>query len=129
MTTDKDLIGVREAASRLGVHENTIRNWEKRGVLRAARLLSSGIRRFSAADVARMREEMMTQFAPATVLPDRRGPVDADCRGSGRPGVMPGAGKQAAEEWEHYRAGRLRCPYCGEYVAHTERGTLTAHAR
>lgn len=64
-----DLIGVREAARRLGVHENTIRNWEKRGLLRAARLPSTGVRKFSAEDVARMREEMWSQFAPATEIP------------------------------------------------------------
>lgn len=65
------LVGVRAAARTLGVHENTLRNWEARGLLKATRL-PSGIRRFSADDVARMREEMMTQFAPATELPERR---------------------------------------------------------
>lgn len=68
--TAAELITVREAARRLGVHENTIRNWEERGVLRAARLPGSGYRRFSAADIARMREEMLSQFgAPETEAP------------------------------------------------------------
>lgn len=62
-------IGAREAAKRLGVHENTIRNWEKRGLLHAAQL-PSGVRRFSQEEIQRMRDEMMTQFAPATTLPE-----------------------------------------------------------
>ncbi len=33
---------VRETARRLGVDENTVRNWEKRGLLRAIRLPGSG---------------------------------------------------------------------------------------
>lgn len=71
---DMDLIGVREAARRLGVHENTIRNYEQKGMLRAARL-PSGLRKFSAADVARMREEMWSQFAPATEIGEPRRPL------------------------------------------------------
>jgi excisionase family DNA binding protein len=66
-----DTIGVREAARQLGVHENTIRNWQKRGLLKAAQL-PSGIRRFSREEVERMRAEMWSQFAPATVLPEPR---------------------------------------------------------
>lgn len=57
---------VRETARRLGVHENTVRNWEERGVLRAIRLPVSGFRRFNVDDVERMRAEMLSQPAPAT---------------------------------------------------------------
>ena len=35
------LVNVREAAARLGVHENTIRNWEAKGILRAIHLPGS----------------------------------------------------------------------------------------
>lgn len=62
--TAAGLMGVREAASRLGVHENTVRNWEKRGILRALRLPGSGHRRFDARQVEQMRKEMLTQLAP-----------------------------------------------------------------
>lgn len=58
-------IGVREVAARLGVHENTIRNWEARGVLHALRLPVSGYRRFDEREVERFAREMRTQFAPA----------------------------------------------------------------
>lgn len=67
-----EFLNVRETAKRLGVHENTVRNLEARGELRAARLPGSGYRRFSAEDVDRMRQEMLAQFAPDVVLPAQR---------------------------------------------------------
>ena len=45
----KELLNVRDTARALGVHENTIRNWEARGLLRAVHLPGSGFRRFVAA--------------------------------------------------------------------------------
>lgn len=62
-----------EAAERMGVHVNTIRNWLGNGTLTA---LERG-------EVERMRSEMLSQFAPATELPtpqrDVRGtPVAGD---------------------------------------------------
>ncbi len=57
------LMQVRQAAQALGVHENTIRRWEERGLLRAVRL-PSGVRRFRAEDVEAMREQMFSGFAP-----------------------------------------------------------------
>lgn len=65
----KELLSVRDTARTLGVHENTIRNWQSRGVLRAVRLPGSGYRRFSAADVERLRAEMFEQLAPAVEGP------------------------------------------------------------
>ena len=62
----RELLNVRDTARALGVHENTVRNWEERGILRAVRLPGSGYRRFSAQDVERLRAEMFEQLAPAT---------------------------------------------------------------
>lgn len=62
----RELLNVRDTARALGVHENTIRNWEERGLLRSVRLPGSGFRRFAAADVERLRDEMFEQLAPAT---------------------------------------------------------------
>ena len=45
-----------------GVNENTVRRWEERGLLRAARL-PSGARRFRPEDVEAMRAEMFIGFA------------------------------------------------------------------
>ena len=72
----RELLNVRDTARALGVHENTVRNWEERGILRAVRLPGSGYRRFSVQDVERIRAEMFEQLAPATegpvVNPDRK---------------------------------------------------------
>jgi excisionase family DNA binding protein len=65
----RQLLNVRDTARALGVHENTVRNWEERGILRAVRLPGSGYRRFSAQDVERLRTEMFEQLAPASEGP------------------------------------------------------------
>jgi excisionase family DNA binding protein len=51
------LLGVREAARRLGVHENTLRRWENTGLIRAVKL-PTGVRRFREEDVERLHAEM-----------------------------------------------------------------------
>jgi hypothetical protein len=65
----RQLLNVRDTARALGVHENTIRNWEARGLLRAVHLPGSGFRRFAVEDVDRLRAEMFDQLAPATEGP------------------------------------------------------------
>jgi excisionase family DNA binding protein len=50
-----ELIGVREAARRLRVHENTVRNWSDRGILPSQSLPGSSFRRFRADDVGQLR--------------------------------------------------------------------------
>ena len=62
----RELLNVRDTARTLGVHENTIRNWAERGILRAVRLPGSGYRRFAVQDVERLHAEMFEQLAPAT---------------------------------------------------------------
>jgi excisionase family DNA binding protein len=57
------LMQVRQAARALGVHENTVRRWEERGLLRAVRL-PSGVRRFRTEDVEAMRAQMFSGLAP-----------------------------------------------------------------
>jgi excisionase family DNA binding protein len=65
----KGLLNVRDTARLLGVHENTVRNWERNGVLRAVRLPGSGYHRFALGDIERMRDEMWRELAPATEGP------------------------------------------------------------
>jgi len=65
-----EFMNVRETAKYLGVHENTVRNWETSGVLRGFKLPGSGFRRFSREDVERMREGMLGAYAPTTVAPE-----------------------------------------------------------
>ncbi len=50
MVTESTLISVREAARRLGVHENTVRRYADRGLIRAVRL-PSGVRRILPEDL------------------------------------------------------------------------------
>ena len=57
-------LNVRETAYRLGVHENTVRNWADRGILRPLRLPGSGYRRFDVSDVDRLAREMREAAAP-----------------------------------------------------------------
>jgi hypothetical protein len=47
-------IGVRETAKRLGVHENTVRNWSRNGALKPANVPGSRSLRFDAREVARL---------------------------------------------------------------------------
>jgi len=70
--TKTEFLNVRETAEQLGVHENTVRNLEKRGQLKAVRLPGSGFRRFRKEDIERMRAEMWSQFAPDTPMPAER---------------------------------------------------------
>jgi excisionase family DNA binding protein len=59
------LMNVRQTAEILGVHENTVRNWEERGILPAVRLPGSGFRRFDPSTVEQMRKEIWAHLAPA----------------------------------------------------------------
>lgn len=73
----KTLLTVRETARLLGVHENTVRNWQEKGILRAARLPASGYRRFDQDEVERIRAEIVAELAPATegpIIQPRRRP-------------------------------------------------------
>jgi excisionase family DNA binding protein len=68
--TTKEFLNVRETAQQLGVHENTVRNWEESGVLRGIKLPGSGFRRFPREEIERMRREMLESYAPTTELPE-----------------------------------------------------------
>jgi excisionase family DNA binding protein len=73
-----ELLTVRQAASRLGVHENTVRNWADRGVLPAARLPGSHFRRFRSADVDRIRLGIMGALASGSTGPIQELPEGAN---------------------------------------------------
>lgn len=49
---------LKRASRQLGVHEQTLRSWEKRGLIRMVRLPGSGYRRVPVAEVERLRDEM-----------------------------------------------------------------------
>ncbi len=66
-----DAVTIRAAARRLGVHENTIRNWMHNGIIQFYRL-PSGIRRIPLAEVHRLEGEM---FSSARVIDYDRKPT------------------------------------------------------
>jgi excisionase family DNA binding protein len=49
-----EFLNVRETAEIVGVHENTIRNWADRGIIKAHKLPGSGYRRFAFEDVQKL---------------------------------------------------------------------------
>ncbi len=80
------MISLREAAERLGVHENTVRNWIDRGVIIGMRL-PTGTRRLPVAEVERLEREMFampTSFAAEVVVP-----APKPLAGEVPPGVYP----------------------------------------
>lgn len=63
----KSFLNVRETAKLLGVHENTVRNWEKGGTIVSARLPGSSQHRFAREEVERLikaRGESASSVAP-----------------------------------------------------------------
>jgi len=57
------LLTVREASRRVGVHENTLRNWVDQGLLTAVRLPRSGFRRFEPSEIERVRRGILGNLA------------------------------------------------------------------
>jgi excisionase family DNA binding protein len=53
-------LSLQEAATRLGVHRNTVRAWARKGLITAYRLPGSGYHRFDVAEVERVRLSMMS---------------------------------------------------------------------
>lgn len=58
---------LKRAARLLGVHEQTLRSWEKRGIIRLVRLPRSGYRRVPIEEVRRLQEVMAFSDAEETV--------------------------------------------------------------
>ncbi len=54
---EPEYLSVRETARRLVVHENTVRNWAREGLLPTARIPGSRFHRFDARDVERLRRQ------------------------------------------------------------------------
>ena len=63
------MLNVREVAARLSVHENTVRNWIEKGVMRAARLPGSGYRRIPTSEVDRLQRGIYGSLAAMTSGP------------------------------------------------------------
>ena len=57
-TQSSDRVTIRHAANLIGVHENTIRKWAERGIIKTLHLPGSGYRRVPTTEVERIRAEM-----------------------------------------------------------------------
>lgn len=55
-----EALTLKRAAELLGVHEQTLRSWERNGIIRMVRLPGSGYRRVPVAEVTRLQHEMQT---------------------------------------------------------------------
>jgi excisionase family DNA binding protein len=67
MLAHEATLTLKEASSRLGVHPNTLRNWEEQGVIRLVRLPGSRHRRVPLSEVERLLAQMHGRKAGANV--------------------------------------------------------------
>lgn len=58
MTKEQALVSLKEAARALSVHEQTIRNWERRGIIRLVRLPGSRYRRVPVSEIVRLQARL-----------------------------------------------------------------------
>lgn len=70
----KAYVTLKRAARQLGVHEQTLRSWERRGLIRMARLPQSGYRRVPQEEIERLQQKMQTQQS------ERRVRIDSPAR-------------------------------------------------
>lgn len=70
VSVNEELLTVRETAKRLGVHENTVRNWSQNGALDATRLPGSRFLRFRPSDVEALIAQRNSRIP--TLLSERR---------------------------------------------------------
>ena len=72
---------LKEAAEQLGVHPNTLRNWERRGVIRLERLPGSRYRRVPVYEVQRLAPESDEKRSEQTAWSAEIRPVESDRSG------------------------------------------------
>jgi transposase-like protein len=81
MAKSTDYMTLKRAARELGVHEQTLRSWEKRGLIRLARLPGSGYRRVPVEEVKRIQDDMAS---PQPLPPVRLSPPQGDAASRAR---------------------------------------------
>jgi len=63
MEGNRPYVTLKEASEQLGVHPNTLRNWERRGIIRLTRLPGSRYRRVAVSEVTRLASKMESERA------------------------------------------------------------------
>ena len=69
------VLTLKEASKRLGIHPNTLRNWERQGVVRLIRLPGSRYRRVPVSEVQRLAAQMHGQQASVRLEPPSDDPA------------------------------------------------------
>jgi DNA-binding transcriptional MerR regulator len=70
MAETQSYVTLKRAAQALGVHEQTLRSWEKRGLIHLIRLPGSGYRRVPVEEIERLQHEMAARTADEAVRID-----------------------------------------------------------
>ena len=65
MEDNPTYLTLKEASARLGVHPNTLRNWEQRGLVQLARLPGSRYRRIPKSEMERLEAGLLSPPAPS----------------------------------------------------------------
>lgn len=90
-----EFLNVRDTARRLDVHENTVRNWARQGVLPDARVPGSRFLRFRAADVERL---IAQRGSAAPSLQSERRSVNPELVGANQLKQWPATRSRDAQE-------------------------------
>lgn len=64
---ESNYLTLKRAAQVLGVHEQTLRSWERKGLMRMAHLPKSGYRRVPMEEVKRLQATMLSGAEPTSV--------------------------------------------------------------
>jgi excisionase family DNA binding protein len=78
------VLTLKEAAERLRVHQNTLRNWEQRGLIRLVRLPGSRYRRVTLEEVERVAREMNLSLPTTAGVRLEPPPADATAVAEGQ---------------------------------------------
>ena len=95
MDSDFGLLGVRETARRLGVHENTVRAYAKQGLLPDARVPGTSFYRFRASDVERLKAR---RGAPAVSLTAERRTASPEYANASQLALWPHTNAREAQD-------------------------------
>jgi len=69
MYADKSYPTLKEAARILGIHEQAIRNWERREIIHPVRLPGSRIRRIPITEIERVKERTASSYSLTATYP------------------------------------------------------------
>jgi len=102
------VVTLKEAAERLKVHQNTLRNWERRGLIRLVRLPGSRYRRVALEELERIAREMNISLLATSGVRLEPPPADAAAVAEGQVLVAEIKAQLAAREPKESNARHFR---------------------